>query len=91
VGDRDPAGVVHLVGERDAQNRLVVDYVISRRNHAIRVTLSHPVRREALPMDVALIAFDGSMLGTVIGSQEGEPTERDREPTLLADKLRGAI
>ena len=29
------------------------------RNHAIRVTPSHPVRREALHMDVALNAFNG--------------------------------
>jgi uncharacterized membrane protein len=33
----------------------------------------------------------GSVLGAVIGSQEGEPSERDREPTLLADRLRAAV
>jgi hypothetical protein len=33
----------------------------------------------------------GSVLGAVIGSQEGEPSERDPEPTLLVDKLRGAV
>jgi uncharacterized membrane protein len=33
----------------------------------------------------------GSVLGAVIGSQEGEPSERDREPTLLADKLWSAV
>lgn len=142
-------------------------------NHAIRMTPSHPVRREALRMDVALVAFDGvdtaayayadardrsgpnghwqdrvgliehhedghlvlrgtfaghyvdvdeaahtseegaakgwrkgalagflltpagfavgCVLGAAIGSQEGEASEKDREPTLLAEKLRSAV
>jgi hypothetical protein len=33
----------------------------------------------------------GSVLGTVTGSQEGEASEKDREPTLLAEKLRSAV
>jgi uncharacterized membrane protein len=33
----------------------------------------------------------GSVLGAIIGSQEGEPTERDPEPALLVDKLRTAL
>ena len=33
----------------------------------------------------------GSVLGAVIGSHEDEPSEKDREPTLLADKLRSAV
>jgi uncharacterized membrane protein len=33
----------------------------------------------------------GNVLGAVIGSQEGEPSETDPEPTLLADKLRAAV
>jgi uncharacterized membrane protein len=33
----------------------------------------------------------GSVLGAMVGSQEGEPGERDREPTLLADRLRAAV
>jgi uncharacterized membrane protein len=33
----------------------------------------------------------GSVLGAVIGSQEAEPTESDREPTLVADRLRTSV
>ena len=33
----------------------------------------------------------GSVVGAAAGSQEGEPGERDREPTLLVDKLRAAV
>jgi hypothetical protein len=33
----------------------------------------------------------GCVLGAVIGSQEGEASEEDREPTLLAEKLRSAV
>lgn len=33
----------------------------------------------------------GSVFGAVVGSHEGEPSEREREPTLLAEKLRSAI
>lgn len=33
----------------------------------------------------------GSVLGAVIGSQEGEASEKDREPTLLAEKLRSTV
>jgi uncharacterized membrane protein len=45
----------------------------------------------------ALIGFllgpPGFAVGSVVGaaSQEGEPGERDREPTLLVDKLRAAV
>lgn len=33
----------------------------------------------------------GSVLGAVIGSQEGEPSERETAPALLTDKLREAL
>ncbi|HLY49463.1 MAG TPA: DUF1269 domain-containing protein [Solirubrobacteraceae bacterium] len=33
----------------------------------------------------------GSVLGAVIGSQEGEATDTEREPTLVADRLRTAV
>lgn len=33
----------------------------------------------------------GSVFGAAIGSQEGEPSEPDAEPTLVADKLRAAM
>ena len=33
----------------------------------------------------------GSVVGAAAGSQVGEPGERDREPTLLVDKLRAAV
>lgn len=33
----------------------------------------------------------GSVLGALVGSQEGEASERDSEPTLLVEKLRAAI
>jgi hypothetical protein len=33
----------------------------------------------------------GSVLGAAIGSQEGEASEREREPLLLATKLRAAV
>ena len=33
----------------------------------------------------------GCVLGAVIGSQEGKASEKDREPTLLADKVRSAV
>ena len=33
----------------------------------------------------------GSVVGAAAGTQEGEPGERDREPTLLVDKLRAAV
>jgi uncharacterized membrane protein len=33
----------------------------------------------------------GSVLGAVIGSQEGEPDEREQAPTLLADRLRETV
>lgn len=33
----------------------------------------------------------GSVLGAAVGSQEGEASERDSEPTLVATKLRAAV